>query len=67
MTNKLLEVADEFRLHLFYYLTTPPNLVKYLGSNQCNPPDSPFKGVMMLKCVASDPQFRQLGKSSQAL
>ena len=59
MTNKMLEKADGYRLQFFYYLTTPPNLVKYYGNNLCPVPNSPFKGVMMLKCVAADPEFRQ--------
>ena len=40
------------------YLTTGPFAV-YRGTNSCPVPDFPFKGILMMKCVASDPVFRQ--------
>lgn len=59
--NERLQTIDKFRNDLFYYLTSGANAV-YKGSNSCPAPDGPYKGIIMINCVAQDPKFREFSK-----
>lgn len=54
-----LVIADRLRINMMHYLLSGTKAV-YRGDNVCpTPPVSPFKGILMMRCLAKDPTFRQ--------